>query len=173
MFPFNPTPNPYDTMQELFDHAGDKMDDDDRIAFGCCNMAATLTVLFLTLIICALLGSCGVKERVVTVTAHTTDTLRIVQHQRDSIYLHDSIHVSERGDTVRIERWHTSYRDRWHRDTVYQATHDTIPQPYEVLREVPAKLTWWQRARLAAVNIVLAAMALYGGMRILRSRMRR
>ena len=32
--------------------------------------------------------------------------------QRDSIYLHDSIFVRIRADTVYLEKWHTRYRDR-------------------------------------------------------------
>jgi hypothetical protein len=69
--------------------------------------------------------------------------------------VHDSIHVSEKGDTVRIERWHTQYRDRIVRDTVYQSKHDSIPYPVEVVKEVPAELTWWQQTRLHLANILL------------------
>ena len=32
--------------------------------------------------------------------------------QRDSIYLHDSIFVHIRADTVYLEKWHTRWRDR-------------------------------------------------------------
>ena len=32
--------------------------------------------------------------------------------QRDSIYLHDSIFVRIRADTVYLEKWHTRWRDR-------------------------------------------------------------
>ena len=32
--------------------------------------------------------------------------------RRDSIYLHDSILVHIRADTVYLEKWHTRYRDR-------------------------------------------------------------
>lgn len=32
--------------------------------------------------------------------------------QRDSIYLHDSIFVHIRADTVYLEKWHTRYKDR-------------------------------------------------------------
>jgi hypothetical protein len=38
------------------------------------------------------------------------------------------------------------------------ATHDTIPQPYEVVKEVPAELSWWQRVRLWLGNAVMLAL---------------
>ena len=60
---------------------------------------------------------------------------------RDSIVLHDSIHVKERGDTVWMERWHTAYRDRLMRDTIVRT--DSIPVPYPVERE----LTRWERLK--------------------------
>lgn len=74
--------------------------------------------------------------------------------------VHDSIHITEKGDTVRIERWHTQYRDRWHTDTIYQSKRDSIPYPVEVTKEVPAKLTWWQQTRLHLANIVLWLLVL-------------
>lgn len=149
------------------------MDDDDRVVFCCCNIAATLMVFLLTLVVCALLGSCGTQERVVTVTAHTTDTLRMVQTRSDSIYMHDSIYMRSQGDTMLIERWHTRYHDRTVHDTVTRATHDTIPQPYEVVREVPASLTWWQRARLVVGDIALTLAAAGTVFVVVRRRLRR
>jgi hypothetical protein len=40
-------------------------------------------------------------------------------------------------------------------DTLYQAVHDSIPQPYPVIKEVPAELTWWQHFRISLANILL------------------
>ena len=89
-----------------------------------------------------------------------TDTTYITKWQKDSVWLHDSIHIRERGDTVRIEKWHTQWRDRLRVDTIYQATHDTIPQPFpvETIKEVPAELSWWQRLRIWIGNIGLLAI---------------
>ena len=102
----------------------------------------------------------------VTVERVRTDTLRITQLQRDSIWLHDSIHVKElvKGDTVwmNVERWHTQYRDRWRTDTVYQSRSDSIPVPYPVEKRVPAELSTWQRIRLWLGNIMLIALGLAG-----------
>jgi hypothetical protein len=76
--------------------------------------------------------------------------------------------VTEKGDTVRIEKWHTEYVEREVHDTLYQAKTDSIPVPYEVVKEVPAELTWWQRVRLwfgNAVLLALLAVAVYYGYR--------
>ena len=83
------------------------------------------------LIAISLLASCRQVEYV-TVEKVRIDTTYITKWQKDSVWLHDSIHIKEKGDTVMIERWHTQWRDRLRVDTIYQATHDTIPQPYPV-----------------------------------------
>ena len=95
--------------------------------------------------IAAAVALAGCKTREVVVTEHHTDTLRVVQHHRDSIYLHDSTFVREfvQGDTVRIvtEMWHTKYRDRLKTDTLYRSRTDSVPVPYPVVKEVKKPLT--------------------------------
>lgn len=103
-----------------------------------------------------LLVGCKTKERVVTVEKVRNDTTYITKHQRDSVWLHDSIHVTEKGDTIRIERWHTKYVEKATHDTLYQATHDTIPQPYPVEKLVERELSWWQQTRMHLGEALLA-----------------
>lgn len=79
--------------------------------------------------------SCKQIEYVPVIENHT-DTMYISKVQRDSIYLHDSTYIKEKGDTLLIEKWHTKYIEKQLHDTTYVATHDTIPQPYEVVKEV-------------------------------------
>lgn len=130
-----------------------------------------LLAFILSILICALielcLGSCT-TTRYVEVETVRTDTLRITQLQRDSIFigsvLHDSVVEKQRGDTIILDRWHTrtltEYRDRWQHDSIYISTHDTIPAPYPVEKEVPAPLTFWQQLRLHLANAILLALAL-------------
>lgn len=126
-----------------------------------------LVVLMVILFMLALLASCRQVEYV-TVEKVRTDTTYITKWQKDSVWLHDSIHVKENGDTVMIERWHTQWRDRLRVDTIYQATHDTIPQPYpiETIKMVEKELSWWQRLRLLVGNIgllgILGVIGYYG-----------
>ena len=112
--------------------------------------------LCLVILVALLLVGCKTKERVVTVEKVRTDTTYITKHQRDSVWLHDSIHVTEKGDTIRIERWHTKYVEKATHDTLYQATHDTIPQPYPVEKLVERELSWWQQTRMHLGEALLA-----------------
>lgn len=41
--------------------------------------------------------------------AHQRDSLSL----RDSVFIHDSIHVTHWGDTIVMKEFHTVYRDRW------------------------------------------------------------
>ena len=50
------------------------------------------------------------------------------------IWVHDSIHVTDKGDTVRIEKWHTKYVESIRHDTVYKARTDSVPVPYPVTK---------------------------------------
>lgn len=135
------------------------MSEEERMKAGCFQGVFFVIAFLMGLIICALLSSCS-TTKVVEVEKVRTDTTYITKWQRDSIWLHDSIHVKEKGDTVMIERWHTQWRDRLRVDTIYQATHDTIPQPYpiETIKMVEKELSWWQRLRLWIGNIGLLAI---------------
>ena len=90
------------------------------------------------------------------------DTMKVTKYERDSIYIHDSTIVREKGDTMLIEKWHTRWRDRWMHDTVYQSRVDSIPKPYPVEKRVPAELSWWQQTRLHLANILLYALLAFG-----------
>lgn len=88
--------------------------------------------------LCALLGSCATFRKAPSPTPVTVTIRDTVHHtitQRDSIYLHDSIYkeVTVRGDTVTMltDRWHTAFRDRLIRDTLYIHQADTITQIYQ------------------------------------------
>lgn len=96
------------------------------------------------------------------------DSIYITQHQKDSIYLHDSIHIREKGDTIRIEQWHTRYVEKIVIDTLIQIERDTIPQPYPYEVEVPAQLSWWQQTRIRVGDIAMIAVALLIGWWIFR-----
>ncbi len=121
-------------------------------------VAMLLVCMLIGLMVCGLLTSCKSHEPTI-VERVRTDTVRITQQQRDSIYLRDSIFVNQwqSGDTIfQIrDRWHTRYVAKERTDTFYKAKVDSVPVPYPVIKNVPAELTWWQQARLHLANIVL------------------
>lgn len=114
------------------------MSDEERTKAGCLQTVGMVGAIILALLICALFGSCT-TTKYVPVIEHKTDTVRQCLTLRDSIWLHDSISVKEKGDTVRIERWHTKYVSKEVHDTTYISKTDSVPVPYEVAKEVPRK----------------------------------
>ena len=115
------------------------------------------------MIIASLLVLIGcTKTEYITVERVRIDTTYIAQHQRDSIYLHDSTIIREAGDTVRIEKWHIRYVERQMYDTLYKVRVDSVPAPYPVEVEVERQLTWWQQARLHLANILLWLLLIVG-----------
>ena len=141
------------------------MTDEERMTAGCLQGVALIVTVIVVMLLCALLGSCTTTKYVPVVEYHT-DTLRLSSNIHDSIYVHDSTYTKENGDTVLIERWHTRWRDRWHSDTVYRARTDSVPYPVEVIKEVPAELTWWQKVRLYVGGIVIFLLIIFAGWKI-------
>lgn len=122
--------------------------------FGCGAMMMAVVVVVLLLFT-------GCKQiEYVTVEKVRTDTTYITKHQRDSVWLHDSIMVSEKGDTIRIEKWHTKYIEKVSHDTTYVATHDTIPKPYPVTTYVEKKLSWIQKSLIFVGIMALTGMVI-------------
>jgi len=138
-------------------------EDDKRLLVtgGCLSQVIAWIVGFLLAV--WLLGSCTTTKYVTVPEVHT-DTLMVTQHSRDSIYVHDSVWVSEqqRGDTILLTttKWLTKYIERLRHDTIYQSRTDSVPQPYPVEVKVPADLTWWQQLRLHVGDIALAVLGI-------------
>ena len=113
-----------------------------------------------------LLTACTSTRRIETQTTRDTlritrtDTLRLVQLQRDSVYLRDSIYFQ--GTTLVKERTH--YRDRWRRDTIWRTKTDTLVRTVykdRAVQETKTKRPWWAYLP-AAVTIALAGLAASG-----------
>ena len=128
---------------------------------------ATVVVFVITFIALFFLTGCT-TTKVVTVPEVHTDTTYITQHQRDSIWLHDSIHVTERGDTIRIERWYTKYISKEVHDTLYRAKTDSIPVPYEVVKEVPRPRSKLELVVFCAGLISIMALIFFFALKVKR-----
>lgn len=134
------------------------------------EVSAWLFVGALIGLIVVFFASCT-TEKIVTVEKVRTDTTTVTKWQRDSVWLHDSVYVKEKGESVLVEKWHTKFIEKVSHDTIYQATHDTIPQPYQVEKEVPAKLSWWQSLRIWLGNVfllIVLSCVVYLGYRMYR-----
>jgi len=119
------------------------------------NARNILIGLILGIVICALLTlctSCTTTKYVELPVVHN-DTTIVTKHQRDSIWLHDSTYIKEKGDTFYMERWHTKYVEKQMHDTTYIAKVDTIREV--ITNEVEKPLTWWQQTKMHVGAIVI------------------
>jgi hypothetical protein len=107
---------------------------------------------------------CGCKSvQYVPVKEVVHDSIYLAKVQKDSVWLHDSVYVKDRGDTVWLERWHTKYVERLRTDTIFETHVDSIPVPYEVVREVPAKMSKTQKGFMWFGIIAMMALVLIVG----------
>ena len=122
-----------------------------------------LGMIFAIVVIIMMMCSCKSIEYVPVIEKEVHhDSIYFTKVQRDSVWLHDSIAVKEKGDTVLIEKWHTKYREKHVHDTTYVAKVDSIPVPYEVIKEVPAKLSKTQKGLMTLGILTLMAAIIFG-----------
>lgn len=87
-------------------------------------------VVLLLIAVAALLCSC--KTQYVPVETVRTETERVVDIQRDSIYVLDSVFVREAHDTIYITKWRTEYKEALRVDTLHVFWRDSINHVVEV-----------------------------------------
>ena len=126
----------------------------------------TLFFFVMAVVLCCI-SSCTTTKYVPVVEYHS-DTLIQKMTQRDSIYLHDSTIVREKGDTVLIERWHTRYRDREVHDTVYQSRVDSIPQPYPVTEYVERKMSGIDKFLISTGILSIISVLIFAAYKVRR-----
>lgn len=76
----------------------------------------------------------GCKTTYIPVETVKTETERVVDIQRDSIYVLDSIYVREAHDTIYITKWRTEYKEALRIDTLHIVERDSINHVVEVER---------------------------------------
>ena len=164
--------NPYSDIPETPDIGDLTPEEQQRLRLKCSAVSCMVYVLAFAVVIafCILFGSCTTTQYVPVIENHT-DTLIQTKVLRDSVWLHDSIHVMERGDTVLIEKWHTRYVTKETHDTTYVSKTDSVPVPYPVEVQVPAELTWWQQTRLHLANVLLWTLLIAGAGWLLKKKL--
>lgn len=114
------------------------------------NICVVILVVIASFMLMSLFGGCKPVERI-TVRTEFVDRLRY-----DSIYLSksDSIYMYKNGDTVRIEKFKTVYKDRLKiiKDTVVRTdTFVTVTKPVTKIVEKKVRgLFWW----IGLINII-------------------
>lgn len=120
--------------------------------------------IWLLFILSVLLSGCTTTEYVPIETTKT-DSVYISLLSRDSIYVHDSIYVREKGDTVYIDKVRYRYKEKLRVDTIYMEKTDSIRIPYPVER----KLGKWEETymvvgRIALWTILITILVVVGSM---------
>lgn len=118
-------------------------------------MRSKLFILFAVIVVCTVFLGCKTTKYVpVTMTEyrdryiHQTDSFV----KTDSVWVHDSVSVVVRGDTIFNDRWHYKLKDR----IVYKSKTDTIrvkdSVPYKV--EVPVEKVVYKEKKTGFFQIV-------------------
>lgn len=138
----------------------------DKLTKDFIKFEAVLLVI-LVVLICLLFAGCTTMK-VVTVEKVRTDTLWQNHTKHDSIWVHDSIHVTDKGDTVRIEKWHTKYVETEKHDTVYKARVDSVPVPYPVTQYVEKPRSKFEKGLMGVGILSLMAIIVFIAWKIKR-----
>lgn len=141
------------------------MGDDERIATTIYHIAGMVICFVIMLGLCAMCSSCTTTQYI-PVIEHHTDTLIQTKVQHDSIYINDSTVITEKGDTVKIEKWHTKYVEKQVHDTTYVAKRDSVPYPVEVVKEVQRPLAKTQITMMVIGFICTFLVVIYIGRKI-------
>ena len=136
------------------------LSDEERMKAGCLQLAGIVGAIIVALLICAFFGSCTTTEYVLVPEYHT-DTVRISHNTHDSIYVHDSTYIKEKGDTIRIERLHTKYIEKQVHDTIYESRTDSVPKPYPFVKVVERELTTNQKGLMIFGALALMAFIVW------------
>ena len=178
------TPIDYNDPNDMWRHNGydpyKGMSDEERMKAGCFQGVAFFVMIMLGLALCALLSGCTTTKYVPVTEQHTehhwhTDSVK----ERDSIHTENTTIIREvdsaamakygiqmqnnqRAWLVLQREMEQRLRELEHMTATHDTIRDSIPYPVEVIKEVPAKLTWWQQTRLHLANILLYLLLIVG-----------
>ena len=117
------------------------------------------------IILFCLLTSCRTQIKYVPVETIRTDSVFFNSVRIDSVLIHDSISIIQRGDTVAEYRYRYIYRYKDRVDTLYINRTDSIQVSYPV--EIEKKLTLWQQTKIKfggwAIAVIIVTILIVVG----------
>lgn len=121
--------------------------------------------IILILLMMAGLYSCRSVVQYVPVETVRTDSIYLSSLQLDSVFVHDSILINQKGDTVTEYRYRYVYKYKDRVDTLYINKTDSISVPYPVEKS----LTRWEQTKVnygghAIIAVVVIVMVVFGKM---------
>lgn len=135
---------------------------EDEQPNGGCLVAICYAMVFAAILAMLILCSGCETVRYVQVPVTHTDTLWKSTTTHDSVYVRDSIHIKEKGDTVWIDRWHTLWKIKTAYDTTYISKTDTVGVPYPVEKLVERELSWWQKVKMRMGVLFMGLIGVVG-----------
>lgn len=125
--------------------------------------------LFIILLTSAIWSGCRTIEYCTLETVRS-DTVYIQSAKVDSVMVRDSVHITEKGDTVTEFRLKYIYKYKDRTDTLYLSKTDTLSVPYPVEKQ----LTKWQQTKVNyggwALGIVFAFILIVVGRMVYKLR---
>ena len=130
-------------------------------------MKRGLTPLIVLLASAICFSACHTSRVVEQVPIH--DTVRLTQTLRDSIYIDHWHTIYQQSDTVYVRDSIAVIKYSLKTDTAYRY----IERPVTVTRTVEVKkpLTWWQKTQQGGFWVLLSAVAVAIGVKMLRKRL--
>ena len=168
-------------MSNMDDLTPEERADEMRLALLIYRIAKWAVFGLIAALLIGVLNSCATKEKIVPVPEihdhwhYQTDTIRttdsIIHEKETTIMQLDSAAMAQYGITLKsAERaWLVKTAELQRQIERLEAmsiqkdsVHDSIPYPVEVIKEVPAKLSWWQgllvRLGFCSLGIVIIYM---------------
>lgn len=128
------------------------------------DMAKGLLWGLLLCLIATLLWGCRTVKLVPVPEYHVRDSV-VLRHTRDSVYLHDSVYVTQykQGDTVyRVkEKYITRWRNVQQKVVGSVVKTDSIHVPDYLVTEKPQHLTWYERTMMSVGAFTLLSFTLW------------
>ena len=164
------------------------MTNEERMRAGCLHCVAFVATFMVTLLLCALLGSCTTTKYVPVIETHTehhwhtdsTATSDSVIHEKETVVMQaDSammarfgiqLKENERAWLIRTKELEQQIRKMERMIAERDTVHDSIPYPVKVPEYVEKDLTWWQQTRLHIANVVLWTLLLCGILWLIKKR---
>lgn len=118
-----------------------------------------------------IIAMCSCSTQYVPVESVRYDSLYFAKIQKDSIFVHDSVFLHQKGDTVFKDRFKLVYKYVMVKDTMLVVRNDSILIPCPVEK----KRTWWEQTKIdiaSIATIIVTIILLYSLIRwiILRTR---
>lgn len=132
-------------------------DDERRLMRAWLNSVIAFLCMLAALAIACLWSGCSTTKYIpVESKAMKTDTVYLSKLRVDSVFLHDSISVVSKGDTVEITRVRDRVKTIERVDTIFRTARDSVEVqvPYPVERE----LTKWEQTKMDFGGLALGGL---------------